>query len=111
MCVQNKRGLLFSLLSHFCNTKNLCSKQAAKRGGLLLVFIKQSLLSYFCNTKNICSKQAGNWFLVYSATFSIQNMCAQIKREGRFLVYSVTFVIRNMCVQNMCVQNRWEAAF
>ena len=35
ICVENKRGLLFSLL-----------------------FIKLSLFSYFCNMKNVCSNQA-----------------------------------------------------
>ena len=35
MCVQNKRGLVFSLFDHFCNTKNVCSKQA---GGCALIF-------------------------------------------------------------------------
>ena len=52
MCVQNKRRLLFNLLSYFCNMKNACLKQA---GGCFLVYF--SLISIVClicsTTKNV----------------------------------------------------------
>ena len=57
-----------------------CKKCVFKASRKLLF----SLLSYFYNTKNVCSKQAGNRFLVYSATFVIQNMFVQIKWEVAF---------------------------
>ena len=49
VCVQNKQGLLFNLLSHFNNTKNMCLKQ----GGCFLVY--SSLITIvdliFCREK------------------------------------------------------------
>ena len=49
ICVQNKRGLLFSLLNYLHNTKNMCLKK--KDAGFQ--FIKLRLLRYFYNSE-IC---------------------------------------------------------
>ena len=49
VCVQNKQGLLFNLLSHFNNTKNMCLKQ----GGCFLVYSSLITIVYliFCREK------------------------------------------------------------
>ena len=92
MCVQNKQKAAFWFIKLLLKYKKCVFKTS---GGLLF-----SLLSYFFNTKNMCSKQAENCFLVYSATFVIQKHVCSNQAGGCFLGYSVTFAIRKMYVQN-----------
>ena len=62
--------LLFRLfiINQYCTPNVILPKSVFKAIGKLLF----SLLSYFFNTRNVCSKQAGGFFLVYLATFVIQ---------------------------------------
>ena len=46
MCVQNKGEAVFSLLSYFCNMKNVSSKQARSCFNLLIIIILLKCFSY-----------------------------------------------------------------
>ena len=73
--VQNKRGLLFSLLPYLFNTKDVCSKQA---GTCVLGYQATFLI------QKMCVQSERGCFLTYSATFQIQKMCVQNKWEAAF---------------------------
>ena len=47
-------------------------KYVSKQAGTTFKFIQLSLVSYIVISKHMCSNQAGGCFLVYSATFVIQ---------------------------------------
>ena len=83
-CVFKTSGrLLFNLFGYFSNME----KCVFKTSGRLLF----NLFGYFSNTKNVCSKQVRGCFFIYLATFLIQKMCAQNKREAAFQFIWVLF--------------------
>ena len=65
--------------------QKMCSKQS--RG------LRISFLRYFLYTKNACSKQTGDIFLTYAATFLIQKMCVQNKRDLLFNLFSYLKIV------------------
>ena len=60
----------------------MCSKQV--RGYLLVYSSLISIVRLFVILQKMCSKKATACFLVYYATFLIQKVCFQSKREPAF---------------------------
>ena len=84
MCVQSKwDGAFYFMKLHFYYEKyvfNIVHLMCVQNKGEAVF----SLLSYFCNMKNVSSKQAGSCFLVYSVKFiwlllQFRKMCVQIR--------------------------------
>ena len=132
--------LLFSLLSYFYNTNNVCLRKSEAT----FWFIKLSLLGYISNSgtyvfksnrrllfnlfnyfsswETCAFKSSGRLLFRLFSYFGSSETCV-FKSHGRllFLFYSVNFAIHNMCVhkkpeaafviQKMYVQNKQEAAF
>ena len=104
----------------------MCLKQAGG-GCFLVYYTTFHLFSDFCNTKNVCLKQAKACFLISLVTFPIQKCVFKtrgrllfnlfgyfsnmkkcvFKRSGR-LLFNLFGYFSNT---KTCVQNKWEATF
>ena len=94
---KTSRGLLFSLLSYFYNTKKVCLK---KQGGCCLVH-ESKLIQLLLWFGNMCvENQTGGCVFFYSATFVIRKHVCSNQAGGCFLDHSATFIIGKYLCSN-----------